>query len=82
MSDKEEYPTLKLADELDERADNVFILDFGDQWKTTAENRDHCWVIRDWELYSDTDFGTFWRETSAFSIDKKVVNTLYLVDHE
>lgn len=67
-------PFLSLCGEMDERADNVFIMDvLGDDSKTTAEDCGDYWHIRDWEIREKM---THWFCRSGYVVSKKMVDAL------
>ena len=75
------YPVKKLPDE---RNKDVLLLCEGDvhgndDVKTTAQDREDCWVIVEWRLTLDENEEPVWCAESAHSIDKATVKKLYLL---
>ena len=73
MDCPEELPCI--GDEKDERYDDVILIDWAAELKTTAENRGLWWYIRDWEIHEL--FGKrYWFNHSGYTIRKSIIKLL------
>lgn len=59
----------------DERTEGVLLLDSGEGWKITAEDREDHWFVVDWAT-TNIDGALFWVDESGYSIVKTHVALL------